>query len=164
VVDAIGGVYMNIPRRLFYEDPYQNPPVRIDVPAGQNVRLNGVMAEGVVRYRQWPMGDLDRNAMQMQFMTNLFQQALTREALLNDPLEIINIVLTEVRSNIGMYAIRYIPFIPSMSAESIQTFTMPGSISFVAGREYWVPNAAQLPGVIIDVFYASPEPTEIEEE
>jgi LCP family protein required for cell wall assembly len=157
IVDAIGGVYMDIPRRLFYNGWDQNPPILIDIPAGQNVRLDGNMAEGVVRYRQWRMGDLDRNNMQMQFMTNLFQQMLTREAIMNDPMAIINIVLTEVRSNIGMSAVRYIPFIPRMSAGSLQSFVMPGDISMVGNREFWIPNASQLPAVITNVFYATPD-------
>jgi LCP family protein required for cell wall assembly len=164
IVDAIGGVHMNIPRRLFYNGWDQNPPILIDIPAGQNVRLDGRMAEGVVRYRQWPMGDIDRNAMQMQFLSSLFSQMLTREAMMNDPLEMINIVLTEVRSNIGLNAVRYIPFIPRMSSDSMHSFVMPGNVAMIGTREYWIPNASQLPAVITQVFYATPDAPEYPED
>jgi LCP family protein required for cell wall assembly len=161
IVDAIDGVEMYIPRRLFYEDPDQN--LRINVPAGLQ-RLDGNMAEGVVRYRQWPMGDLQRNEMQMQFMTLLIQQASKREALLNDPMEIISTILEEVRSNIGLVnALLYVPLIPRVNMESVSTFTMPGSVGHVSGREYFIPDSALLPAIISDVFYSVPEIPELEE-
>ena len=153
IVDAIGGVYMNVPRRLFYESLDQNPPLRINVPAGYR-RLDGNMAEGVVRYRQWPMGDLTRNEMQMEFMTNLISQATTREALLADPLEMIDIVLSYVRSNIGVSAAMYIPYIPQIDTGNVTTFTLPGTIGRVGNREFFIPNTTLLPSVISDVFYS----------
>ena len=153
IVDAIGGVEMYIPRRLFYESLDQVPPLRIDVPAGLQL-LDGNMAEGVVRYRQWPMGDLQRNEMQMQFMTLLIQQATTREALLNDPMEIIRTILTYVRSDVGVYAIRYIPFITNVNTESVKSFTMPGTIGYVGNREFFIPDTARLHETLSDVFFA----------
>ncbi|MCL1863734.1 MAG: LCP family protein [Defluviitaleaceae bacterium] len=153
VVDAIGGVYMTIPRRLFYTDPTATPPLVIDVPAGHQL-LDGNLAEGVVRYRQWPMGDLQRNEMQKEFMTQLIQQATTREALLNDPMEMLRIFLNYVRTNAGLYAVRYIPFIPNVTTESVQTFTMPGTLGYVGVRNYFFPDAAQLPATISQVFFA----------
>ena len=152
IVDLIGPIEMHIPGRLYYQDPTATPPTNIDVPAGLQ-RLNGAMAEGVVRYRGWPMADLGRNQMQMEFMTLLIQQLLTREALLTDPMALIGIVLTRVNSNIGASAITYIPFIPRMSAEGIRTFTMPGTIERVQGREYFMPCTTRLPGVAADVFH-----------
>lgn len=153
LVDVFGGVEMYIPRRLFYESLDQNPPLRINVPAGLQL-LDGEMAEGVVRYRQWPMGDLERNRMQKEFMTQLIQQATTREALLTaDPMELIRIGLDHVRTNIGIYAARYIPFAQNVSTESVRTFTMPGSVGFVGAREFFIPDPSRLPSVISDVFY-----------
>ena len=161
IVDAIGGVEMYIPQRMFYEGLDQNPPLRINVPAGLQL-LNGEMAEGVVRYRLYPMGDLQRNAVQMEFMTLLIQQATTREALLNDPAEIIRTLLENVRSDIGMNAFLYIPYIPRVSADSVTTFTMPGSVGGVAissteRREFFIPDTERLPAVISDIFYNVPE-------
>ena len=154
IVDAIGGVYMNIPRRLWYESLDQRPPLRINVPAGENVLLDGNMAEGVVRYRQWPMGDLQRNQMQMEFMTQLIRQAATRDALLYNPMELISIATENVRTNLGLAAVTFIPYIPRVGLDSVQTFTMPGTLGFVERREYFIPNTAELPGTIADIFFA----------
>ena len=152
VVDAIGGVYMDIPRRLFYRC-YNHPPITINVPAGR-VLLDGNMAEGVVRYRQWPMGDLERNRMQQQFMTELISQATTPEALLRDPFELISIVHDNVRSNIGLGAIAFVPYLPRVSGDSVRTFTMQGTIGAVDNRSgYFIPDTASLPGILADVFF-----------
>ncbi|MCL2224834.1 MAG: LCP family protein [Defluviitaleaceae bacterium] len=165
VVDAIGGVEMYIPRRLWYRC-YNPPPIQINVPAGY-VLLDGNMAEGVVRYRQWPMGDLQRNQMQMEFMTQLIRQAATREAILNDPMELIRVVHENVRSNLGLGAVVYIPYIPRVGPDSVTTFTMPvtipnGSVDGITGVV--LPNTSLLPDVIADVFYAVFEDAEEETE
>ena len=34
VMDAIGGVYVDTPFRMKYDDPYADPPLHIDIPAG----------------------------------------------------------------------------------------------------------------------------------
>jgi LCP family protein required for cell wall assembly len=162
IVDAIDGVEMHIPKRLFYVDPCQN--LRIDVPAGL-VKLDGRMAEGVVRYRQWPMGDLQRNQMQMEFMTALIQQAVTREALLNDPRAIIATIIEDVRTDMGILtAFLYIPMIQRVNLDSINTFTMPGRVGHVSGREYFIPDRENLPAVISDVFYSVFEAAESDED
>ncbi|MDR0271755.1 MAG: LCP family protein [Clostridiales bacterium] len=162
IVDAIGGVTMEIPRPLRYSDPLQN--LNINIPAGPAVELNGAMAEGVVRYRQYTHGDLDRNAVQMEFMRQLIRQAATREALLNNPTEIIRIVLEEVRSNIGLEAAKYIQYIPLINGDSVTTFRMPGHVGYVGDREYFIPNISQLSDVIKDVFYMDSEDVNPEEE
>jgi len=150
IVDAIDGVQMYIPRRLVYEDPCQN--LFIDIPAGMQ-HLNGEMAEGVVRFRSFPTGDLARNNIQMEFMSQLIRQALTREAIINDPLTLINIVLNDVRTNVGLEVVRYLPFVTNVSADSVTTFVMPGGGAYIGGVSWFMPNAQQLPEVINQVFF-----------
>lgn len=156
LVDAIGGVEMYIPRRLRYHDPTANPPTNIDVPAGLQL-LDGQMAEGVVRYRRWPMGDIQRNEMQMEFMTQLIRQTLTREALMNDPVELLRIALEETNTNVGLSIIRYMPYVRNMNMDSVTTFEMPiRSLSMTIGDRpgFIDPDRDLLPGVIRDVFFA----------
>ena len=153
IVDAIDGVEMYVPRRFFYEDPYQD--LIIDIPAGLQV-LDGAMAEGFVRFRSFPTGDLARNEMQMEFMTQLVRQALTREAIMNDPLALANIIINDVRTNIGFDLIRYLPYIGNVRADGIYTFTLPGNATYINGVSWFVPDAQRLPGIVNQVFYATP--------
>lgn len=154
IVDAIGGVTMYIPHRFRYSDPDQG--LLIDIPAGYQ-HLDGHMAEGVVRFRSFPTGDLMRNTMQMEFMSQLIRQAATRDAVMNDPLALARIVLSDVRTNASVVELaRYVPYISRISADSVQTFTMPGSGQYRNGISWFIPDASVLPEVIAQVFYANP--------
>ena len=154
IIDAIGDVYIDVPVRMFYNPPDQD--LIIDLQPGRQ-RIDGHMAEGLVRFRHFPTGDLGRNQTQMDFMTQLISQVLTREAIMNEPLTMINIVLNDVRSNIGLDAIRYIPYIRNMSSDRISTFVMPGHGAYVGGVSWFLPDANRVPGVVNQVFYAEVE-------
>jgi polyisoprenyl-teichoic acid--peptidoglycan teichoic acid transferase len=57
VVDALGGVEVNVPYRMLYTD--RAAGLRIDLQPGPQV-LDGENAAGFVRFRDSPRGDLDR--------------------------------------------------------------------------------------------------------
>jgi len=153
IVDTIGGVTMYIPHRLWYSDPEQG--MTIDIPAGYQ-HLNGQMAENVVRFRSFPTGDLMRNSMQMEFMSQLFKQALTRDAIMNDPLALARVILSDVRTNVSpMDLAKYVPYISRISEESIQTFTLPGNGEYRNGVSWFIPDVSALPDVVTQVFYAN---------
>lgn len=57
LVDALGGVSVNVPYRMDYQDCAAD--LIIDLQPGSQ-RLNGEQAAGFVRFRQTPRGDLDR--------------------------------------------------------------------------------------------------------
>ena len=153
IVDAIGGVSMHVPRRLHYHDPQQG--LVIDIPAGQH-HLNGHMAENFVRFRSFPTGDLMRNTMQIEFMSQLIKQVTTREAIMNDPLALARIILSDVRTDAGIVELaKYVPYISRIS--DIQTFTLPGSGQYIDGISWFIPDTTALPDVVSRVFYASPE-------
>ena len=72
IVDAIGGVEIDLPRDLHYEDPAQG--LSIHLRAGKQT-LNGAEAEQFVRYRAgYAQGDLDRLDAQKIFLSALFQK------------------------------------------------------------------------------------------
>ena len=72
IVDAMGGVEIDLPRDLHYEDPAQG--LSIHLKAGKQT-LNGAEAEQFVRYRAgYAQGDLDRLDAQKIFLSALFQK------------------------------------------------------------------------------------------
>lgn len=155
IVDAIGGVYFTVPRRLFYEDPFQN--LVINVPAGHQ-RINGATAEGLVRYRGYANQDLGRITVQKEFMMALMQQVLTRDALWPPSMELIRTIIEDVRTNVSITDIpRYVPYLTRASAGMIQTFTMPGDIEMRNRQSVFLPCTTSLPDIIWDVFYADIE-------
>ncbi len=73
VVDIVGGVEFDVPERMYKMDPYQNPPLRIDLQPGLQL-LNGEQAQGLVRFRGYKMGDFQRIKVQQSFITALFHK------------------------------------------------------------------------------------------
>lgn len=57
VVDALGGVEVNVPARMYYRDVAGG--LTIDLQPGPQV-LDGEAASGFIRYRQFQRGDIDR--------------------------------------------------------------------------------------------------------
>ena len=74
-VDLIGGVDFELPQAMHYDDPAQD--LHIHLEAGPQ-HLDGEQAMGLVRYRSGYLnGDLDRVAVQQQFMAAALGQLLS---------------------------------------------------------------------------------------
>ncbi len=81
VVDIIGGVEIDIPRRMKYDDPYAEPELHIDLKAGKQ-KLNGDQAIQFLRWRKnndgsgGAEGDLGRIERQQLFVKTAIKKAL----------------------------------------------------------------------------------------
>lgn len=79
IVDLFGGVDINVPYGMNYEDPYQDLYIHLDKGVQH---LNGKQAEGFVRYRQGynekgvfcEYGDIERKKNQMAFLKAFIDQ------------------------------------------------------------------------------------------
>jgi len=152
IVDLIGGVEIEVPRRLAYYDPYQD--LNIDIPAGLHL-MDGQMAEHFIRYRGYPNADLGRISAQQQFMTQLFRQALRRETIMQEPVGLARVALRYVQTDIGLDLFRYVPYIGNLSPERIFTYTLPGSADGprIHGISYYVPDNERIYEVVNRMFF-----------
>ena len=80
IVDAMGGVWFDVPRNMNYDDPYQD--LSIHISKGYQL-LDGEQAMGVLRYRHdndmrygYPDGDLGRIKTQQAFLQAMVEQLL----------------------------------------------------------------------------------------
>jgi len=71
VVDAIGGVDFYVPQRMYYVDRMQD--LYIDLQEGQQL-LDGDQAMQLVRFRHYPMGDIQRISVQQDFIVELYKK------------------------------------------------------------------------------------------
>lgn len=79
LVDALGGVWYDVPLDMNYDDPVQD--LSIHVPAGYQ-KLDGSQAMGVVRYRSgYSTGDIGRIETQQDFLKAVVAQCLKIENL-----------------------------------------------------------------------------------
>ena len=74
LVDALGGVSLNVPRQMDYDDNAQD--LHIHLPPGEQ-RLSGEQAVGFVRYRSDGLGDLGRVQRQQVFVKAVAQESMS---------------------------------------------------------------------------------------
>ena len=156
VVDALGGVWMEVPSvingGLYYDDSENG--LLINLSAGMQL-IKGEEAEQLIRFRSYPSGDIGRKAVQSEFMKQLFRQALRRENLMNDPVALINALIKHVRTNITFDIMNYAPFASKLSGDKIFSFTFPGyENAGPDGRSYVFVDEKALPEAIREVFFA----------
>ena len=130
IVDAIGGVEVDVPRRMKYTDNYQD--LHIDLEPGLQV-LNGEQAEGLVRWRhnedyseQYAEGDVGRIETQQIFLKALATKVLT-ESTPADLLKIATAVYSDLKTDIKLSDIKmYLKYFNQFKSDNITFATLPG--------------------------------------
>ena len=157
-VDALGGVEMDIPFNMRYDD-YAGG-VHINLPAGRH-RLNGQQALQYVRYRGG-LGDVSlvnpeqerydgRVVRQLRFVQALVKQALKAESLPKLP-----VLAQELRQMVDtdMPWDRVLSLVGALSRvepEKVATALVPGSGEVIGGASYWVADPRKTPEVVAEV-------------
>lgn len=133
IVDAIGGVDMYVPMRMYYSDLYQNPPLYIDLQEGYQ-HLDGEKAEQFVRYRYgYVTGDYGRGDAQKLFISAFIDKLKTSVKDASTIASLAKNVITYVETDITDADIVYfgkcflgIGSDGSVDMNNIKLFTMPG--------------------------------------
>ena len=159
IVDAMGGVYFDVPRNMNYDDPTQN--LHIHQEKGYRL-LSGDDAMQVIRYRHdnrvngktlgYPDGDLGRIATQQAFLKAVVEQLLQVKNLtkLNHFVKVFqNNVETDMTfTNILWFAQQAV--FGGLKVENVNFVTMPNtpvscwSRTYQNYQSYVVPNAQEL--------------------
>ena len=154
IVDTMGGVPMNIEFNMKYKDPYDTPPLNINIPAGQQI-LDGKTSVEFLRYRKgYAEGDLGRVKAQQQFMKNAFKQCLSF-----DILKIMKVGFQEVDSDITWsVALGLATKAVGMSGDEITTYTMPGYAD--PDPPYYVfPQTKKIEEMVTEIYSIKPDTT-----
>lgn len=130
VVDKIGGVTVDVPINMNYDDPYQN--LYIHLKKGTQ-KLTGSQAEQFCRFRKnnngsgYPGGDVERTKAQQKFIKAFIAELLKVDNISKIP-DIINIVLEGTKTNVTLdVAKEYIDDVIALKTDRITTNTLPGS-------------------------------------
>ena len=156
IVDAMGGVWFDVPRNMNYDDPYQD--LHIHQEKGYRL-LTGDDAMQVLRYRHdndmrygYPDGDLGRIETQQAFLTAMVDQLLQIKNVtkINQFIQVFqNNVETDLSfQNILWFAQQAI--LGGLSMENVEFVTMPNRTASCWSRTYHnyqsyvVPSANEL--------------------
>lgn len=150
LVDILGGVEINVPEDMNYDDPAQN--LHIHLKAGDQV-LDGEKALEFVRYRRYVNGDIDRIKAQEQFLKAVLQKALSVGSIAKIP-AIISQVTPYVVTNLTSDELLYLAKLGlEIKPESVKMAIVPGTPAYISdGGEalsYWVADKQQT-AVVVD--------------
>ena len=141
IVDEIGGVEVDVPFDMKYDDPEQN--LHIDLKKGVQV-LDGKKAEQFVRYRKsndgkgYAEGDLGRVNAQKNFIKALLNKALSGGNIFKVP-KLISIATTYTKGNLTQNEmLKYLNAIRKIKQEDIQFMTLPGEPKYFGHGWYFV--------------------------
>ncbi len=121
LVDALGGVEVNIPYRMYRRDAAAD--LLIDFQPGP-AHLSGEDAAKFIRFRDAPRGDLDRLDNTKALANSMFQRVkdLNIRAAIKLP-EILNAVFGNVETNVPLSELQKL--LPKINSLQLQTATIP---------------------------------------
>ncbi len=140
VIDALGGIEVNVPTRLYYNDPYQD--LHIDLQAGMQT-LNGRQAEGLVRFRQdnngGGYGDFNRMEVQQYVLKEFVKKVVSLDSALNAN-ELFEIAKENVQTDANLKDLIYLlSRANEIDFNRIYSHTLEGYGDTIGGVYYYVP-------------------------
>lgn len=161
LVDAIGGVWYDVPRTMDYDDPSQD--LHIHVKKGYQ-KLDGEAAMGVVRFREgkngYATGDLGRIETQQGFLRALIEQCLQIDKM-TKVTEYARIFTENVTTDLTINNLAWFgqkAIFGGLKSENINFITMPYETKSVWSRSYHqnlsyvVPDVDELIKVVNESF------------
>lgn len=137
IIDTIGGVKFNVPKRMKYWDPTQN--LNINLYPGEQV-LDGRKAEQLVRYRKYYHGDLDRIKVQQDFLKSAYKQVFSVKNI--GKLDNIALILYEyIDTNFGLADVpEAISVASKINLQNVSMYTLPGEPQYINNVSYFIYN------------------------
>ncbi|MDR3349390.1 MAG: LCP family protein [Acidaminococcales bacterium] len=139
IVDAVGGVPLNVRERMYYEDPWDGPfGLVIDLEPGEQV-LDGKKAMQFVRYRD-EEGDVGRVRRQQDFIAAFYAKMSDPAMWIRLP-DLAAIALSSVSTNMGFADMLQIGrTLQKSSRTGLNAFAAPGEPVHIDGISYLLPD------------------------
>ncbi|NTW05056.1 MAG: LCP family protein [Peptococcaceae bacterium] len=142
LVDALGGVTMDVQHRMYHYDPQDRGAYTIDIRPGLQ-ELDGDKALQFVRYRSYPLGDIQRTEQQQKFLTALIKEVLQPTTVVKLPKIIIK-TYGDVDTNLSLMEMKELAEAAGkMNASTVVTQTLPGKFLNYDGISYWEADPIQ---------------------
>ena len=162
LVDAIGGVYFDVPYEMNYHDPYQD--LVIEQSKGYRL-LDGEDAMQVIRWRKNDggngIGDSGRMEIQQNFLKAVIQQMMQPKNVMNIG-KISKVFQENVETDLSFQNILWFgqqAFSGGLSVEDVTFLTMPWdgvaaysrSLSKQLGYDFYLDYVVPIPGKLLDI-------------
>lgn len=149
IIDAVGGVDIDVEKRMYYEDPWDdNGGLVIDLQPGEQ-HMDGKTAIQYVRYRDGE-GDIGRINRQQKFMKALLAQVISPAILPKLP-EILKNLSSAIQTDMPLdKMISLISDLPTIQQNGLASAMVPGTPAYIEDISYWLPDIAKTRQMIAD--------------
>lgn len=162
VIDAVGGIYFNVPIDMWYDDVTQD--LHIYINKGYQL-LNGENAVKVLRFRhnndmstypkEYGEQDLGRMRTQREFIKAAASQILSSNNILKLN-EILEIVFDNIQTNFSISElIKYIPSATEFNVANMKTEALPGVADYLGVLSFFIVDEDQSEQMISSMFNIS---------
>lgn len=142
IVDAVGGVDINVEKRMYYEDPYDGDGLVIDLRPGMQ-HMDGKTAIKYVRYRDGE-GDIGRIQRQQQFVKALFSEVASPAVITKIP-AIIREVSATIETDLSTSEmLNFAQILNDAYKQGLKTDMVPGKPAYIDEVSYWLPDLMAL--------------------
>ncbi len=139
VIDMLGGVEIDVERRMKYTDNWQK--LYIDLMPGLQ-RLDGQKALQYVRFRADAAADLGRIKRQQKFIAALLQQLKSPGVVIKIP-ELVRQALNHIQTDLNVAEVVDLARAMLQGPMKINTQSLPGDAPYINGISYFVPYKDQ---------------------
>ena len=141
LVDVIGGVDMNVEKRMYYYDPYAN--FEIDLRPGMQ-HMDGKTAMQYVRYRD-EEGDIGRIRRQQKFIMALYKQIASKNIIAKMP-GVSKQIMSMIKTDLSLKEMVELGKVMHgmMEKDGLKMAMVPGEPEYIDGISYWIPDIPRL--------------------
>lgn len=135
VAEALGGVEVDVPKRMFYVDNAQG--LYIDLYPGKQT-LKGRELEGFLRFRHDEAGDLGRMERQRLVINEVFRKLARPSTLVQLP-TLLNIAGEDIDTNLSPLELSRLA--ADMARSNLSSERLPGRLYWQDDLSYWMPDS-----------------------
>ena len=141
LVDAVGGVDINVEKRMYYYDSYSG--FEIDLKPGKQ-HLDGKTAMQYVRYRD-EEGDIGRIRRQQKFMMALYQQIASKNIIAKVP-GVTKQIMSMIKTDLSLKEMVELGNVmrDMMEKDGLKMSMVPGEPKYIDGISYWIPDIPKM--------------------
>jgi LCP family protein required for cell wall assembly len=143
MIDALGGVTIDVEKRMYYSDPYDDDGgLFINLKPGVQ-RMDGKTALQYVRFRD-DEGDIGRVARQQKFLKAVMQELLNPQVVVKLP-GLIKEFAAAVKTDMPVSEmLKLVKIVDGAAKAGLTTYNVDGIPVYIKGVSYWIPNISEL--------------------
>jgi LCP family protein required for cell wall assembly len=143
IIDAIGGVDINVEKRMHYEDPWDDDGgLVIDLYPGEQ-HMDGKKAIQYVRYRDGE-GDIGRIGRQQKFMKAVLAKMITPEMVLRLP-KLVDEISSALKTDMSVSELLdFAKLMKNVHDNGLTAQMVPGQPAYIKDVSYWIPDITDL--------------------